>query len=219
MKVVDLTLPIIPHWRYGLEQGLAHSFAEGSRTQHTRFTLQSHWYTHIDAPRHFVDGGETLERYPLDLFVGEAIVLDVSDASANEAIDAERLEKARKGRPARGIVLVKTCWGQKTDWTSLDFWDRAPYVTRDGAVWLRELGAKVAGFDFPQDHDIRLIRSKGEHGLELVTHEELLIRGVVMIEYLHNLWGFSRDEVKFVGLPLNLQHADGAPVRAVALID
>lgn len=219
MNVVDLTLPIMPHWRYGLEQRLAHTFAEGSRTQHTRFTLQSHWYTHIDAPRHFVDGGNTLDMYPLSMFVGDATVLDVSDAADNEALDAPRLRRALGERQLRDIVLVKTCRGRKVDWTSTDFWDNSPYVTRDGAIWLREAGAKVVGFDFPQDHDIRLIRVKGEHGLDMPTHDELLMRGVIMIEYLNNLWGFDQDTVRFVGLPLNLQNADGAPIRAVAILE
>ena len=219
MKVVDLTLPIIPHWRYGLEQKLAHTFAGGSRTQHTRFTLQSHWYTHIDAPRHFVDGGKTLDEYPLDMFVGPATVLDCSDIGENGAIDKARLEKALGGRALKDIVLIKTCWGKKCDWTTTDFWDKAPYMTRDGAIWLRERGARVVGFDFPQDHDIRLIRLKGEHGLDMPTHDELLMKGVIMIEYLNNMWGFDGDEVKFVGLPLNLQNADGAPIRAVVVID
>jgi kynurenine formamidase len=219
MRIVDLTLPIIPHWRYGLEQRLAHTFAGGSRTQHTRFTLQSHWYTHIDAPRHFVDGGKTLEEYPLEMFVGMATVLDCSDAGENEAIDAPRLEKALDGRRLRDIVLVKTAWARKRDWTTTSFWDDAPFVRRDGAVWLREGGAKVVGFDFPQDHDIRLIRTRGEHGLDMPTHDELLMRGVIMIEYLTNMWSFDKNEVHFAGLPLNLQNADGAPIRAVVMLE
>ncbi len=219
MKIVDLTLPIGPHWRYGLEQKITHSFAEGSRTQHTRFTLQSHWFTHIDAPRHYVPGGETLEQIPLDLLIGSATVLDVSDVGDNEAIDAGRLQKALGDRQPHPIILVKSARARQCDWTTTDFWDAAPYVTRDAAVWLRGTGARVVGFDFPQDHDIRIMRVKGEHGADMTTHDELLAKGVILIEYLTNMWLFDADEVRFVGLPLNLQNADGAPLRAVALIE
>lgn len=219
MKVVDLTLPIGPHWRYGLEQTNPHTFAGGARTQHTRFTLQSHWYTHIDAPLHYVPDGNTLDKYPLDTFIGPATVLDVSDAANDEPIGAERLGKALGGRTPHSIILVKSCRAQKVEWTSTDFWDTSPYITRDGAVWLRETGAAVVGFDFPQDHDIRLIRTQGEANIDMTTHDELLANGVIMIEYMTNMWLFDEDEVKFVGLPLNLQHADGAPIRAVAILE
>ncbi len=220
MKVVDLTLPIIPHWRYGLEQKLAHDIASGARTQHTRFTLQTHWYTHIDSPAHYVHGGRTLDQYPLEMMAGEALVLDVSDAKDNEPIGAERLERARRGNKARDIVLVKSCRGRRVDWTTTEFWDSSCYITRDGARWLADLGPKLVGFDFPQDHDIRLIRTKGEHGLDMTTHDELLIdRGILMIEYLNNMWGFDGEVVDFVGLPLNLRNTDGAPIRAVVMVD
>lgn len=219
MNVVDLTLPITPHWRYGMEQTYPHTFAGGSRTHHTRFTLQSHWYTHIDAPLHYVPGGDSIDKYPLDMFIGTATVLDISDAANDEPIDAERLRRALGDRAPRSILLVKSCRARKVDWSGTDFWDTSPYITRDGAVWLRETGARVIGFDFPQDHDIRLIRTKGEASIDMTTHDELLAKGVIMIEYLTNMWAFDADEVKFIGLPLNLRNADGAPIRAVAVIE
>ncbi|MCC8190522.1 MAG: cyclase family protein [Planctomycetes bacterium] len=220
MQVVDLTLPIQPHWRYGLEQFLPHSADKGDRTQHTRFTLQSHWYTHIDSPRHYVPDGPTLEQYPLDLLVGEALVLDVSDAADNEGITADRLKRAMGDNGKRDIVLVKSARGRRVDWTTTDFWDSSCYMTKDGAEWLGDLGPKVVGFDFPQDHDIRLIRTRGEDGLDMTTHDSLLIeRGILMIEYMHNLWSLDRDIINFVGLPLNLQGSDGAPIRCIAVLD
>lgn len=220
MKIVDLTLPIIPHWRYGLEQFQPKSAALGDRTQHTRFTMQTHWYTHIDSPLHYVPDGRTLDQYPLDLLVGEALVLDVSDARDNEGITADRLKRAMGANAKRDIVLVRTCRARKVDWTTTEFWDNSPYMTKDGAEWLGDLGPKVVGFDFAQDHDIRLIRTRGEDGLDMTTHDSLLIeRGILMIEYMHNLWSLDRDVVDFVGLPLNLQKTEGAPIRCIAVLD
>lgn len=220
MKIVDLSLPIIPHWRYGLEQFQPKSAANGDRTQHTRFTLQTHWYTHIDSPLHYVPGGKTLDQYPLDYTVGEALVLDMSDARENEGLGAERMKRAMGDLPRKDIILLKTAWARQVDWTTTDFWDRAPFVTKDGAEWLGELGPRVVGFDFPQDHDIRLIRTRGEDGLDMTTHDSLLIeRGILMIEYMHNMWEVDRPVVNFVGLPLKLQNTEGAPIRCIAMLD
>jgi kynurenine formamidase len=219
MRVVDLTMPIAAHWRYGLEQHQVRSFDAGSVVQTTQFTLQTHWYTHIDVPRHFVPGGQTLEQYPLDLLVGEALILDVSDVGDNAAIGAERLRKAFGGGPGRDIVLLKNCRGKRAPMDSKDFWDHSPYLTADAADWLRELGPKVVGFDFPQDHDIRL-RDKPDNEKEHTTHELLLKRGVLLIEYMTNFWSLGdRRVIRFAGLPLNLQGVDGAPIRAIAMLD
>ena len=38
-----------------------------------------------------------------------------------------------------------------------------------------------------------------------------------MIEYMTNMWEITGNNVDFVGLPLKLDHADGAQIRCVAL--
>ncbi|MDR1533711.1 MAG: cyclase family protein [Planctomycetota bacterium] len=219
MRVIDLTMPIAPHWRYGLEQRPARRFDEGSVVQTTWFALQTHWYTHIDVPRHFSPDGATLEQYPLDLLVGDAVILDVSDQGENAPIDAGKLEKAFAGLARRDIILVKSCRGRKVSMDSREFWDGSPYLTADAADWLYSLEPKVVGFDFPQDRDIRR-RDLPDNEKEHTTHERLLRRGVLLIEYLTNFWSLGEAGIiRFAGLPLKLIGVDGAPIRAVALLD
>ena len=45
----------------------------------TEMTLGSHTGTHIDAPSHYIEGGQTVDRIPLDRLIGPARVLDCSD--------------------------------------------------------------------------------------------------------------------------------------------
>ena len=68
-KYIDLTLPIVPHWRCMQPDEVIEkcSTDKGDPASVTRFPLQTHWYTHIDAPIHQFAGGKTLSDYPLDI--------------------------------------------------------------------------------------------------------------------------------------------------------
>ena len=218
-KVVDLSLPFRRTWRYPFESRHIKSFAEGDIVQVTEYTLRSHWYTHIDAPRHFVPDGPTLDDFPLDLLCGEALFLDLQHIGNKQPITAEVLEKASRGTEHHDILILRTELGKRISWETMDFWDESPYVTKDGAKWIHAYNPKVVGFDFPQDHDIRLYRFKPESECEHPCHSNILEKGILMIEYLTNLWEVPGNTCAVAGLPLKLEQADGAPIRVVAFVD
>ena len=64
------------------------SMAEGSVYNLTAFSMCAHNGTHVDAPRHFIRDGETVENMGLDIFVGACYVArhrgDVTGADAEE---------------------------------------------------------------------------------------------------------------------------------------
>ena len=43
--------------------------------------------------------------------------------------------------------------------------------------------------------------------------------GIGVIEYLVNLDRLGRERVRFAALPLRLEGGDGAPARAIAILD
>lgn len=218
-KVIDLTAPIAPHWRYPIEIGTVRSFENGNYLNIRSFDMRTHWYTHIDAPLHYVDGGKSLDDFPLlDMLVGKATILNIAaDVKPNEPITAEMIKKVAEGRKMQDIIFLRTDWGLQRPWESKEFWDDAPYMTREAAVYLRELGPKVVGFDFPQDYDIRRASQLPEKDVDFTTHEEILKHEILMIEYMNGLWNLSRDEVDIVALPLPIPGADGAQLRVVAI--
>lgn len=216
-KIVDLSLPLTPHWRYPIQISPVKSIDNGDAANATHFDMQTHWYTHIDAPLHQLAGGKTLNDFPLDYLVGKAVFLDISYVKANEPITAEMLKDALGDVKNPKIIIVKTCWEQKTEWQSYDYWDNAPYMTDEASAFLRDLQPKVVGFDFPQDYDIRRLRTEDEHNLTLTTHEYILKNDILMIEYMTNLWNVTGKEVDFVGLPMALENIDGAQIRCIAV--
>lgn len=220
MKVVDLTLPMIEHWRYPMKCSMAKSFKNGDAANVTHFDLYTHWYTHIDSPLHQFEGGKTLSDFPIDILVGKATILDVSEkVKENTAIDKAMLEAALGEDDSTKIILIKTCWDDKCDWTTTEFWDNAPYMTEEAAKYIKSLNPNVVGFDFPQDYDIRRLRYEDEHNLCLTTHREILKYDILMIEYMCNLKGLTTKFVDFVGLPLALPNADGAQIRCIGIVE
>lgn len=96
-RIVDLTLPIEEHWRYGIKILPGKTHANGDPWQNVSYNLESHWFTHIDFPLHFDPNGKTSDDYPLqDWAITDCLVLDFSDCGDNTAITGEMLEKANE---------------------------------------------------------------------------------------------------------------------------
>lgn len=68
----------------------------------TAFSMCAHNGTHIDAPFHFLEDGDTVEQIPLEKMVGECFV-----SEQNEDVDGEKARKILVD--ARGIsrILIK----------------------------------------------------------------------------------------------------------------
>jgi kynurenine formamidase len=225
-RIVDLCFPIEEHWRYNIRFSKPRSHAAGDPWQCTAFNLETHWFTHIDAPLHHDPLGDDLSAYPIeDWCMGEALVLDLTDVKESEGITGDRLEKAARatGHDDRHFdyLLLRTDLAKRISWKEPAFWDKAPYVTSDGGDWIRDYRPKVAGFDFPQDYDIRKIRlTRNLHEIRQPVHEKVLKEGkILMIEYMCNLWSIGSPVCTIVTLPLNIPNIDGAPVRVIAIVE
>ena len=85
-RIVDLTWPIEEHWRYGFHVTPVKTHANHDPWQCMSYNLESHWYTHIDAPLHFDPNGECLNDYPIqDWAITDCLVLNFSDCGDNAA--------------------------------------------------------------------------------------------------------------------------------------
>lgn len=223
-KITDLTLPIIEHWRYGIKFEQATSHANRDRWQTTKYNLQSHWFTHIDAPIHHDPEGATLDAYPIEEWgITDCLILDLSYVGDNEAITAKMLEKANEPFKDKHYdsILIRSDRGRKVSWEKVEFWDNSCWVSEDGGQWIKEYNPKVVGFDFPQDYEIRKIRTaKKEDPIVQPVHDIVLKEGkILMIEYLTNLWSVGSPVCQLVALPLNTRNADGSQIRVIAVTE
>lgn len=223
-RIIDLTLPIEEHWRYGIHFDKPKMHAKGDPWQCTAYNLESHWFTHIDAPIHHDPNGVDLSAYPLqDWCITNALVVDLTFTKDDEGITAEMLEKATKAYKGTHFdtLLLRTDRGKKVSWKTTEFWDHSPYVTADGGIWLRDYAPKIVGYDFPQDYDIRKIRTtKDLNTIHQPVHDHVLKEGrILQIEYMTNLWEIGAPVCQMIALPLNTQHADGSQIRVIAVVE
>ena len=81
--------------------------SEGAICNLTAFEMCAHNGTHVDAPYHFLDGEETIDRVPLDKFIGYAYVAEHDGDITAEV--AERILKDAKNADelASERILVK----------------------------------------------------------------------------------------------------------------
>jgi kynurenine formamidase len=218
MRTIDLTMPIAPHWRFSSSLEQTQSHERGNIFQISRLTLGMHGYTHVDAPRHCLPGGPTIEAVALDTVCGEATVLDLGRPGPNTPIGPHHLSAAGDVRPG-SLVLLRSCWEERSDPTTREFWLTAPYLTGEAAAWLADRQPRAVGFDFPQDYVIRELVDRQPPLAEFPTHQLLLARGVILIEYLVNLGQIPESPVLFFAAPLLVPGSDGAPARALAYVE
>ena len=219
--MIDLTYPIRPHFRWPVVLSFRGDHANGDVFRITTATSSVHAFTHIDAPRHILADGDTIEQLDLHRTIGWFDILDLSGTADQGAIGPEELAVAAKGRTGVQRWLLKTNWPQRRRIEQREFWLDAPYVSHDGANWLRSSGAQAVAFDFPQDITIRQLLDGGPCPplAEHATHDILLKNDITLIEYVANTGALTQDRAWICALPLKIEGADGALARIVAWND
>lgn len=122
MKIIDLTHPItenMPMYPGTAAPSLQIAYnCEQYGFMETLITMYSHTGTHIDAPAHLYVNGLTLEKYPIEQFVGKALVIDCRKLEKGENIPLHLLDELftlcalplntihADGAPARVIAIL-----------------------------------------------------------------------------------------------------------------
>ncbi|EIN06672.1 putative cyclase [Punctularia strigosozonata HHB-11173 SS5] len=177
-------------------------------------SMGSHTGTHVDAPSHFVLDGAAIDELPLSLFVGPALVIDVSKAGTlapKARITWDDLQ-AYEARMRPGVVvLVHTGWARH--WGSPVYFDH-PFLTRDAAQGIMRAGVKTVGIDTlsPDETHTGDVPADADWGV----HETVLGAEGVIAENLKGLEQLLAGEWTVHVAPLNLTGVDGSPVRAYA---
>jgi arylformamidase len=136
MQIIDLSMPIGPHFRWQPEIQVKGDIGAGDQFRITRLATTCHGFTHVDAQAHFFAGGPTIEATPLSRVVGPARVLDLRAVAPNTAIGAAALAARDPGGREGEILILSAAWDLKRDSATPGFWKDAPWLTRDAATWL-----------------------------------------------------------------------------------
>lgn len=218
MEIIDLSMPIEPHFRWPVDLAIKGDIAAGDPFRVSRISMTCHGFSHVDAQAHVIAHSPTIEATALSRVVGPCRVLDLRDVAPNQAIDAERLAAADPGGPEGEILLLSSGWDTKRDYRTREFWLDAPYLTREAALWLKDRKPTALAFDFPQDYPIRLLLDDRHVPFDQhVTHDICLRAGITLIEYVVNTSALKNPRTFLCAAPLKLPNADGSPARIFAI--
>jgi kynurenine formamidase len=159
---------------------------------------------------------------PVEQWVGEAAVVDVTHVPENGEVTAADLERQGQHVRAGDIVLLRTDWPKRVSVETEKFWRDAPYTAQSACEWLIRRKVKTVGYDYPPDYCVRTMTFEPQKKLtraDNTTHAAFFPVGITVVEYLTNLDQIGAPRCRFVALPLPVEGADGSPVRAVAMVD
>lgn len=170
-------------------------------------TMYSHAGTHVDAPGHIIAGGVTLDKMPVEQFIGRAFVLDLS-ALNKPVIDVGDLEKFREILEESEFALLYTGWSRH--WGTDGYLEGYPVLSIEAAQRLGGYGLKGVGID--------IISVDVPCSEDFPVHRVLLGKGLIIIENLTNLDKLPESGFVFSCTPLKIKDGDGSPVRAVGIV-
>ena len=161
--------------------------------------------TAIDAPFH---------RYPRTMDVAGLPLASIADVEAvvirlagmkgriisREAIAATEV----RGR----AVLLDT--GKAVQWGTPAYTDASPYLSRDGAEYLRDNGALLVGID--------AINIDDTQDAQRPVHSILLEAGIPIVENLARMSSLPSDGLRFSAAPMRIVGIGAFPVRAWARV-
>jgi arylformamidase len=116
MKIYDLSQPLnqdcsfwpfyppfeVKYFKRKSEQGVNAQYIQTS----------NHMGTHLDAPRHFVTNGKTIDQLPLDWLFGPGVIVDLSDVLDELDIFTPEMIEERVDVQNGDILFIHTGWAK-----------------------------------------------------------------------------------------------------------
>jgi kynurenine formamidase len=233
-ELVDLTHPFNSqtlYWPTSPQRFELRELAHGPTPQgyfyaSYAFSSPEHGGTHLDAPIHFAERGQTADQVPLGRLVAPAVVIDVSAQAAKNPdyqltpADVRAFEE-RHGPIASGsIVLLRTDWSRRWPDAKAYLGDdtpgdasklRFPSFGPEAARLLVEerkvgaIGVDTASIDYGRSADF-------------MVHRIALGANVPGFENLTDLARLPPKGALVIALPMKVEGGSGGPLRAIAVL-
>ena len=205
-KIIDISVPLspeLPVWPNDqkVEIFQQSSIKIGEAFNLTNIKISSHTGTHIDAPLHFIENGNPIEKIPLDKLIGKCQVIDCRGL---KKITANDLEKSNIPVGTEKLLI-------KTDnsilWENPKHTFKKDYcaLTADAAQWVADNNIHLIGIDYAS---IQLYTDPPD------THVILLSNEIVILENI-DLRFVEPNEYRLICLPIKINGVEGTVARVV----
>jgi len=180
-------------------------YAEGTTFQIGKIEMVANTGTYIDAPFHRYADGRDLSQFDLASVANLDGLVFQAD-SATRAITPDFFQ----GRDVKDkAVLVHTGWDRH--WSTGQYFEDHPFLTRESAEYLKSAGAALVGIDSLNIDD-------NTDGTRPV-HTILLGAEIPIVEHMCNLGSLPGKGFTFFAVPAPVKGMGSFPVRAFALFE
>lgn len=211
-EIIDLTHSLengIPafhapwHIKFNIEQmGLVNKVGRNT----SKLTLGTHTATHVDAPLHFIDNGNSIDNISLQKFCGKVNIIDLSYLYKNDEVTVEILKKFKIDQK---MVIFKFGWSQY--WPNAElFYKDYPYFSLEAAQYLIDLNVHFIGMDTPSPDNSKTKLLSPE---DSIIHKKFLSNNIIIAEYLNIPSLNDLDDWAVIAAPLKIKNGDGSPAR------
>lgn len=172
----------------------------------SRLVMGTQTGSHVDAPYHFSNEGETIDKMELDFFLGDAVIVKATQKKEDEAITMEDVQPYDALIHEGKIVLFQTNWYKKR---GTEAFFHHPYVHKEVAHYLVDKGIRFIGID--------TINADQTGGTEFPVHDLFSEKRLMIGEN----WAYF-DQIDFenpyiIAIPMKIVGTDGSPVRPIAV--
>jgi kynurenine formamidase len=197
---------------------LSNDHAVNGRSMISVLSILVHNGTHIDAPRHMVEKGVSVDKMPVTQFVKEGVLINLPDKGPNSVVTVKDIAESGVEIRANTIVMINTGWTDKM-WGKPGFWEQMPYLERGVAEYLVNKGAAGLAIDvFPEKPLWRGVKlDPGE--VWIANHLALMQKSLPLIQFVTNLSQVGNNRFTVVAVPLAIKGGDASPVRVIALVE
>lgn len=212
MEIIDLTqrirpaMPVFPGDAAPQFEQTACVEQDGCNMM--QITMNCHAGTHVDAPRHMLQGGATIDQLPLTRFCGLGMTLDCRALGDHQCVTVASMQPYAQAIQQTDYLLFDTGWSRH--WGAAKYYEPFPTLDEAAARWLLQFQLKGVGVDALSIDRLDALTSP--------IHRLLLSAGVLIVENLTGLRQLRGRSFTFYCLPLKVEGADGSPVRAIAVL-
>ncbi|MEK6220654.1 MAG: cyclase family protein [Chloroflexota bacterium] len=177
MKPYDISQPLnqdVPFWPFYPPFEVKYIKRKSEHGVNAQYIMTSnHMGTHMDAPRHFVTSGKTIDQLPLEWLFGDGVIVDISDEMSDLEIFTPEMLESKADIKDGDILFIHTGWHKHAQFGSEP--DEEKYIQRHPGPhhsivdWLLNKKIHLWGVDMiSTDHPMNLPigRFLGKGGLE-----------------------------------------------------
>ncbi|KAA0956784.1 arylformamidase [Planococcus sp. ANT_H30] len=200
-KIIDISMELndtTPEWPGDVpfSYELSVTIKQSGSVNIGKVQTSTHIGTHIDAPFHYNNEGLKTHELPLDVYLSQAQVMDVSGLEKIKVSDLKPLEEQ-----VTAVLLKTVSWKDRSK-----FPVEWPIFDEGIARWMADHGISLLGVDVPSV-DPETSKELPMHRA-MNRHHRFILEGIVLDHVAEGVY-------RLAALPLKIKGGEGSPVRAI----